>query len=218
MSVWFCIPTSNPDQCSETFAKWRARGYRTAALVCGPERPANANFIMAVNADQYRGWPGATNQLCAALDDPEWIVAGGADMMPDPLHDPLRIAHECTEHFGGTYGVMQPYGDRYGAMDPDPPLACVSPWMGREWRRRANRGKGPLCQSYFHFYADGELLDVATAAGRLWLRPELTQYHDHWTRRGGEQPPHMNLASTRAEADKKMYLDRKRAGFPDAMP
>ena len=43
----------------------------------------------------------------------DWVVTGGDDMWPEKGQAPETIAEECREHFGGTWGVMQPTGDRW---------------------------------------------------------------------------------------------------------
>ena len=95
-----------------------------------------------------------------------------------------------------TFGVMQATGDRWGenepwarAQFPDAPAyidrICGSPWIGREFARRMNQGKGPFWREYFHMFADEELQCVAQRLGVLWQRRDLTHHHEHPRRSAG---------------------------------
>jgi hypothetical protein len=70
--------------------------------------------------NSYNGWARSVNLLIQDLlftsyhDTPDWFVTGGDDYLPDPTHHPDQIAAELTDHFKGTFGVMQPTGDRWG--------------------------------------------------------------------------------------------------------
>ena len=131
----------------------------------------------------YQGWPWATNLLLRHVHwlspGTPWLIAGGDDMDPEPEAAPEEIARQCEAHFGGTYGVMQPTGDRWG-VNPDHPnpamrsayidRVCGSAWIGREFARRVNQGKGPLWPEYKHMFVDEELQGVAQKLGVLWQR------------------------------------------------
>lgn len=136
-----------------------------------------------------------------------------------------------------TFGVMQPTGDRFGESpnDPNPAMrgayidrVAGSPWMGREWCKRINQGRGPLWPEYFHMGADEELQAIATKLGVLWQRPELLHHHAHWGRpREGERmapsermPEFLKRANSGEEwaAYKNLFAERKAAGFPGAEP
>ena len=127
-----------------------------------------------------------------------------------------------------TFGVMQPTGDRWGAdepwakaMFPDAPAyidrICGSPWIGREFARRMNQGKGPFWPEYRHMFADEELQCVAQRMGVLWQRPDLTHFHDHPRRDGVSRTPDFAqeiYSAPHWEASKKLFESRKAAGFP----
>jgi hypothetical protein len=206
MSVVFAIPVAvdDIDRAGQTFRLWRRQGYQTAALIDGDEAPGNCD---AVIRRPYEGWAWAVNRLCTTLQEFEWIVTGGADVLPDPTRTADGIEAECYDHFGGTYGVMQPVGDPYGALGNL--SACVSPWLGKQWRERH-----PLHEGYWHFWADTELAAVAGSRGRLWWNHEITQRHDHWARKRRERPRHLDRAVERHAADKALFELRKSAGFP----
>lgn len=221
MQPIFAIPTANPRQCSESFAAWRAMGYRTVALIDGDTRHEQIeNAESVIHVPVYRGWAWAVNYLCSVLNY-EWLVTGGDDTWPDPVKRADEIAAECTIHFGGsTFGVMQPTGDPWA---PDGEIraaerVCGSPWIGWEFAWRWNGGKGPLVEEYGHFFADEELQLTAQAAGRLWQRRDLTHEHRHWSRAGGERPAYLARAAAGHGRDQEIFETRRRAGFPGHNP
>lgn len=246
MSVWYCIPSARTD--GGTLREWKARGYKLAVWrdSLAPVLDIDAFYIV----DEYPGYAKAVNQLVreAMRVDPscEWFVTGGDDVSPDLAHSPEEIAAQLNEHFTcapglpgtcgkcRTWGVVQFTGDRWGADEPwaqkNWPQApayidriCGSPWMGREFCRRANAGKGPLCEDYSHMYVDEHLQEYAKHLGILWQRRDLIQYHHHALRGGKPQsslPPHLKC---RYEGDhfktSKAILDRhKAAGFAGLEP
>jgi hypothetical protein len=183
-----------------------------------------------------------------ALDSEcDWIVGGGDDTDPDLAHAAEKIARQCSEHFanmpspiksdGSTpeawnnpaFGVMQPTGDRWGenepwarAAFPDAPAyidrICGSPWIGREFARRVNQGKGPFWREYFHMFADEELQNVAARLGLLWQRRDLIHFHEHPMREGrmATQADWQKeiYSSEHWQASKTLFESRKAAGFP----
>jgi hypothetical protein len=209
--VYYAIPTANPDKCAATFAKWRAMGYRTAALIDGPFVPV-VNADLTVHVDKYEGYAHAVNILCERLADVDWLITGGDDVFPDRTKRADEIAAECTAHFGGTFGVMQPAGDKYGALEDK--SAAVSPWLGRDFRQRVNGGNGPYWEDYRHFYSDTELAAVATRLGCMWWRDEIVQFHDHWIRKGERVPEHLVKWQNNPIVSKPLFERRRAAGFP----
>lgn len=127
-----------------------------------------------------------------------------------------------------TLGVMQATGDRWGenepwlrAQFPDAPAyidrICGSPWIGREFARRMNQGKGPFWPEYFHMFADEELQCVAQRMGVLWQRRDLTHHHEHPRRDGVPRTPDFAgeiYSSEHWQASKLLFDSRKNAGFP----
>lgn len=194
----------------------------------------------------YAGWGASINTLIQEimLYDPsaEWFVGGGDDTDPDATKTANEIARQCSDEFrerhieatGETFnihptlGVMQPTGDRWGAeepwakaMFPDAPAyidrLCGSPWIGREFARRANRGAGPFWPEYKHMFADEELQEVAKRLGVLWQRPDLTHHHEHARRDGVSRTPDFATEIYSAPhwaASKALFESRKAAGFP----
>jgi hypothetical protein len=155
--------------------------------------------------EQWSGWPTVTNYLCqaAVASGVSICVIGGDDISPDPSHPASEIAASFLKRFPDLYGVMQPTGDPYG----DTGRAAVSAWVGAEFVRR----HGPLHSGYHHYYADRELADLARSKGVYWEAPEYTQYHDHWTRNGGQKPSGGGEAH---KHDRLLYETRSRKGLP----
>jgi hypothetical protein len=107
-------------------------------------------------------------------------VIGGDDTEPDPNHVPEDIALDCEEHFGGTFGVMQPTGDRWadGSID----RIAGSAWMGRDWCLTANKGAGPLYPEFQHMHVDEALKGAAEKMRVYWMRRDLVHLHRHFMR------------------------------------
>lgn len=134
-----------------------------------------------------------------------------------------------------TFGIMQPTGDRWGD-DPASRIRygadrgayidriCGSPWMGREWCRRAYQGNGPMFDGYHHFYADEELQEVAIGLGVLWQRRDLIQLHRHWGRKpgGADESDVPEFYRSNVSPDwgpaGALFRERKAAGFPGSQP
>ena len=226
MSVWFATPSKRPVAEAEAcIAKWIERGYQ-AVVQRDPGDGVLANCLTV--ARPYQGYSEAVNFLCSlVLGDIEaiWIVTGGDDTDPDPNHTAERIAAECTGHFSGTLGVMQPTGDRWQEEDgratwPDQPAAidriCGSPWMGREFVARAYGGHGPMWPEYWHMFNDEELQNVAIKLGILWQRRDIIHMHNHWMKLGKQIPDFLVRANSMENWNKThaLFLARKAAGWP----
>ena len=196
MSVWYAIPSKRND--GGTLPLWRARGYKTAVWRDTADGTIDADLVLI---GEYPGYAKAVNALSAEIleryPETQWIVTGGDDIEPDGNNTPEMIAEECSQYFGGTFGVMQPTGDRWGA-DPKQPnhigsayadRVCGSPWMGAEWCRRAHGGLGPLWPEFRHMFVDEALQYAAVQLNLLWQRPDLVQFHRHWARGQGAKCP-----------------------------
>lgn len=238
MSVWFCIPSCRPaSEAKACLDRWRAMGYKIAILRQG--EPIEADLVIPTG--EYLGWARSTNILARQVlrrdRECDWVVGGGDDYWPaenywpDPLHSSKSIAEQCETYFAeGTYGVMQATGDKWG----DSPSARItygedrgaildrvagSPWMGREWCERSYLGNGPMWDGYFHMFADEELCNVAEKQGVYWRRPDLTQYHDHYSRKLGVEPSASEIyAQSEWNTSYEMFQNRKVKGFPGSEP
>ncbi len=243
MSVWYCIPSIRPN--GGTIPLWRERGYKVAALRQGDL----IDCELLIPTGEYRGWANSVNILAKAVVemDPtaEWIVTGGDDYEPDMSREPHQIGAECCVHFfngmtaaSDTWGVMQPTGDRWGdsiatrkqyGEDRGAYLDRIagSPWMGREWVKRAYGGNGPMHAGYRHMYADEELKEVAEKLGVYWPRRDIVQLHRHWGRIAGEEfgriedcPDFLLPVNTPQHwhESQKLFIERKAAGWPGHEP
>lgn len=244
MSTWLCIPSKRPvAEAQACIDQWRKRGYLTAIWRDAGDAPVECDLMLS---GEYPGYANAVNALCAeAIErDPEamWLVTGGDDTEPDPNHTADEIARECSEHFeqsfwkapcellegmpidrARTFGVMQPTGDRWGEDKSGSAYIdriCGSPWMGREWCLRANRGTGPLWHEFHHMFVDEHLFEVAKKYGVLWQRRDLIHMHHQWQREGGKMPKFLEQVSGRQHWSRyqNLFNRMKAAGFPESEP
>ncbi len=248
MSVFLCLPSKRPPaEALKPLRDWRERGYHVIIQRDPGEADLELQKLVRVVERPYAGYAEAVNHLTriALGEGAEWVVCAGDDMYPDPHKDAETIAEECCmyfgasipgcercDHSGDTFGVMQPTGDRWLVNGPGtkPGSECVagSPWMGREWCRRINQGRGPLWEEYFHCGEDEELQEVAIKYGVFWQRPDLTHHHYHWGRpKEGESIAHSNrMPEFLARANslhewtkmKRLLAERKAAGWPGTEP
>ncbi len=213
--VWFAIPSANPELCRRTLPAWREMGYRVAVLQNRHRADLPADEVLWV--DEYPGWAQSVNILCREVvpGAAPFVVSGGDDMLPDPETDAPAIAEQTLGHFGGTFGVMQPMGDELlGSRQ-----FCGSPWLGRDWIRRAYSGRGPLNGAYRHNWADADLFWVARCYGRLQIREDLVQRHEHFTRTGDQPPEYWTDAvDCHDRHDVQLFLSRCWGAFPGAAP
>ena len=206
-------------------------GYKLAVYRDTGAEPIKAH--LKVDGD-YPGYAVAMNQLTQYVMelDPscEWCVVGADDILPDPNHMAETIAAQCTMHFSGTFGCMQPTGDRWGSDASMPNCrpdrvayidrVCGSPWLGREFVMTMYEGNGPYFPAYSHMGVDEELQEVAEMLGVLWQRPDLTHLHNHWARERRKMPDYLKEANSPQHwnAYKRIFETRKAQGFPGARP
>ncbi len=215
----YALPSANPDMAALHLSNWVAQGYR---VIVGQDRvryapPAGVEVFLLGSA--YLGYARSVAFMIANVIPREApvVVFGGDDMDPDPHKTAAQIAAEYVARFPNLEGIMQPTGD---PMDGTKRI-CGSPWVGRLWLDTANNGDGPFHPGYFHCYSDEELFDVSTAAGKLQQRDDLTQRHDHWTRRGltAEQvAPIHGPIQDHWQQDKDLYQRRRASLYPGAVP
>ena len=214
MSVWFVVPSARADgDCRVHLGRWLSQGYKIALWRNGTNRhdtSASDYTHLELNTAGYYGWGPSVNVLSRVVFeiDPacNFIVTGGDDTDPDMNHSPEEIEADCLAHFGGTFGVLQNTGDRWGAdepwakaMFPDAPAyidrICGSPWIGRSFAERAHSGAGPFHPDFFHMFADESLLEYAKMLGVLWQRRDLIHFHDHPRRDGIPRTPDFAAAT-----------------------
>lgn len=205
LAVW---PTVNMERSEGLAAKWKDQGYDTAVLIEMDHTFSNVDHKL-VNTT-WQGFPVAVNRACHTFKDQyEVIVIIGDDILPDPNHRANDILEAFLAHFHGSYGIMQPTGDKFGCYD----IACISPWIGSDY---IDTRPGPYHTGYYHYYSDAELQDVATMYGCFQQRDDLIQYHDHWSRNKLQRPKYLEPALGHYPLDKQLYHTRKRNNFPGA--
>lgn len=226
MSVFLCVPSKKAaPEAQAVIERWRTRGYKTAIWRDVGDAAIECDLMLT---GEYPGYARSMNALAseALKRGAQWCILAGDDIDPDPTHDPAEIARECAEHFGGTFGVMQPTGDRWGA-DRRQPNFCGSAyidrvagsaWCGAEFCRRMYGGGGPLWAGWHHMFVDQELQEVAEMLGIFWQRPELIQMHNHWGRTGGRMPEYLKRANAEFNTAGALFADRKAARFPGHEP
>jgi len=181
VSVWAIAPSIRPN--GGTLPTWKAAGYRVAVLRQGEPFP---EADITIPTDRYLGWAKSINILAKVVLEQDtacdWVVNANDDTLPDPNHTPQEIADQCTAHFGGTFGVMQPTGDL--ALWPASRIDTFagSPWMGREWCRRSFGGHGPVWDEFVHMHGDQHLWCCAVKLGIYWDLPDLIHQHNHCQR------------------------------------
>lgn len=231
MSVWLTIPSAKAGLASqECIDAWAAQGYRTAVFRDAGSEHVNCDMLVM---GEYGGYAKAVNDLISRVmcedKSAQWFIPAGDDIFPDPKRNASEIEAELADHFGGTFGVMQPTGDRWGenlALPEGHPhrgayidRVCGSAFIGREFVERTYGGKGPLYPGYFHMFVDEELQAVAEGLGVLWQRRELAHSHRHWQREARGMPSYLVRANSiehwgEAQA---LFKSRKAAGFPGAV-
>ena len=219
--VWAIAPSIRPQ--GGTLPIWKAAGYKVAVLRQGDPFP---EADITVPTETYRGWAKSINFLARFVmnidPEAEWLCVSNDDTLPDQNHTPEEIASQLTEHFGGTFGVMQPTGDF--ALWPGSNILgfAGSPWMGRSWCERAYGGRGPIYDGFRHNWSDQELMEVAVKLGVFWQRPDLLHKHLHVGRDGGQwkweswQKPLNDPGLWQVE--KARFEQRRRDGFPGHEP
>jgi hypothetical protein len=207
------------EEVKEVTREWSERGYGVAL------------WRDEENKEPYPGYAQAVNTLALTIlerfPDCDWIVTGGDDTLPDTSHTADEIAKELSDHFKGTFGVMQPTGDRFagGCID----RIAGSPWLGREWCLKANGGQGPFWPEFTHMFADEALKRSAEKMGVYWARPDLIHFHNHFQRADKSisspavpkpMPPHLAKWNTRQHWDemKAIFQRLEAEDFKSCLP
>lgn len=214
---WVLIPTAMRPHAHGHIIKWRDQGYNVG-LFLDPEPPIHMFGADLVITAKYPGVWKAWNILAKSAIGlgAHVCVLAGDDMDPDPTKSGTEIMEEYIKHFPNLDGVMQPSGDTQG-IDASGLCAaariCGSPWVGQEWIERAYLGRGPVNDDYVAFYADEELLHYATRRGKLWMRPDLTQFHAHWSFGHAPIQDYHQRNQLKWQQDKGLFEFRKAGGF-----
>lgn len=210
-SVWVVMPTACAPHVPATIALWKARGYRVA-LFCDPGKQVSGADLI-VTAEYPGVWNACNVAAHAALGSgADVCLFAGDDMDPDPHHSAEELAAQYLERFPGGFGLMQPCGDPQGENAAR--RICGSAWFGRRWIHEAYEGRGPTNGDYWHYFGDEELACVGEMLGVLWWRPDLTQYHRHWSWGHMPKQPYHTRNQTRWHQDRDLFVRRKAEGFP----
>ena len=222
--VFVVFPSVYPTRAAKSVEKWRAMGYQTGVYL---------NSTTQGDSGAHKEWRGpyngywdACNFMARILTQGEEstgiVVYASDDIDPDPTHTADELSAQFVGHFPNYFGVMQPCGDKQGIDATGKPAAariCGSPWLGREWVRRAFGGMGAVDSRFRQFYGDELLYEVSKKLGVLWMRPDLTQYHYHWSFGHERQQPYQRKNSeAHWQKDKDLFMAEKAAGFPNSEP
>lgn len=184
---------------------------------------------------KYPGYAQSVNAMAKHVlshyPEVDWIVCAGDDTTPDPNKTGDEIADELTSHFWrealgneslDTFGVVQCTGDRWADnLGVIIERIAGSPWLGREWCRRAHAGKGPLWPEFRHMFGDQALMDYAQSLGVFLQRPDLTHYHAHAQRDGKSRPAtHMTEWNSQQhwQESKAIFERLKSTNFAECQP
>lgn len=222
MNVWVCFPSVDVHKASMAKRKWQSRGYKVALFFDADRESVEADRVFF---GRYQGYWNACNLMArdlVASESADIVVFAADDIDPDPNHTAQEIAAQFKEKFPDTFGVMQPAGDVQGMDQSGLPAAariCGSPWLGKEWIRRAYQGKGPTDERYWCFFGDESLKEVAEREKALWMRPDLIHFHRHWSWGHGAQTNYQRRNSTfHWDKDKRFFEQQKAEGFPGSEP
>ena len=208
--VWVVWPGAIPKKSIPLIDAWHDQGYKVAVLVNPPHTHNDLSTADRVIVQkEWKGFATAVNILCHNVPG-DIVVVAGDDMYPDQDKTAQEIATEFQDRFPDLFGVMQPIGDKYGSIES----CAVSPWIGRAFITKVYGGNGPYWEEYVHYYTDEELQAVATQLGVFQQRPDLSHYHDHWSRRKDKRPEYLMKALYAHANDGALFRKRKRAGFP----
>ena len=215
--VAYCVmPTAMAGHVPETLDKWKARGYRLALFADLGKSAPRADILITAK------YPGVWNACNAAAKaafalDADVCVFAGDDMDPDPNFTAQEIAAQYLERFPSGFGLMQPCGDPQGVDAGGKPAAariCGSAWFGRRWVAEAYGGRGPTPGYYWHFYGDEDMAQYAERLGVMWWRPDLQQFHRHWSWGHNKKQDYHEKNQAHWNADQETFRGRKEAGFP----
>lgn len=222
LDVWVLIPTAQKAHVPAQLEKWSNQGYRIGLFVDpGPllDNLPVSMMIMAPYPGVWRAWN--TLSKAAFAQGADVVCLAGDDMDPDPILNAQALAEQYLAHFPGGGGVMQPCGDPQGDKIggwSNAGRICGSPWFGRGWNTFAYRGLGPVNGDYVAFYADEELKIIAEKMNLLWMRPDVTQYHRHWSWRHLPKQPYHDRNQKFWDVDHKLFDARKAQDWPGADP
>lgn len=221
-------PSADRKRGVECARKWIAAGYEPMVMLDEGKHSDTLAEICATfsNTGPWLGYYAHINAIVArAFEKGADLVTCAADDMDPPPQGAQAVAEIYFGRFGREgFGVMQGTGDKQGdrmlipgyehlGMQPNAGRICGSPTFGRGWFERAYGGRGPFHAEYGPFYGDEDLWNVAMKCNALWLNPEVTIFHRHWSWHGGKQPYH-DANQRHWERDKATFERRRAESFP----
>jgi len=210
IDVWAVWPTISPERSRFMIEEWKEFGCKVAILINPPHDHSELlKADMVIGQYQWEGFPVAANILCREVPG-DIVAVVGDDVYPDQDNTAQEVGEEFLQTFPDLNGVMQPIGDKFAWTHK----CAVSPWIGRGFIEKAYEGNGPFWPEYFHYFSDQELQEYAIQLGLFQQREDLTQFHDHWQRKGKNRPQHLKKAERMWKKDKKIFDSRKELKFP----
>jgi len=225
---YVCFPSAKIARGVECANAWVARGYIPVVMLDKPpqdnEWPKfDGGIVMTTPSMPFLGYYKTINSICCMAFEhgADLVTCIGDDQTPDPYKNAQEIAEIYFNRFQDGFGVMQSSGDPQGRDAHGIPAAariCGSPTFGIEWYMRAYGGRGAFCSDYKSFYADEDLWNVAGLCGRLYMNPNLTIFHNHWSWGHMKREDYHERAQQNWTRDKALFFYRKAEGFPGWEP
>lgn len=202
---WAIFPSGNSEAAQVCVNAWRKAGWKVAVLVDEGQPLVDCDLLHY--EPNYSGTAAAYNKLLARIGDWEIVACVNDDMFPNPCS--AADAALVMRALGGNH-VIQATGDWYEAMA----WCCPSPIMDKKFAESMS-GK-PWHEGYYHLFVDEELRTVALHSGRYAEVPTLRIEHRHKSRGHADLLPPEKRAKNNARhaADRQLFEQRKRAGFP----
>lgn len=219
-NVYLLLPVADFSEATKCAWRWTPLGYKVVYLFDtktlkndDPQTLVDQGIIHEfIIVDDYAGWYSSVNFLMSLYSDSfSWCICAGSDMDPENNKLANDIALECTEHFNGTYGIMQPTGDRWDERNglAASERICGSPWIGQELVKKCE-GK-IFSEEFFHYFSDELLREYAIKDNILWQRKDLTHLHRHPNREHRIKPGYLGKTWG---SDQKIFNQIKDSWIP----
>ena len=218
MNHYAVFPSAKEGRAVAAVDAWKAKGYKTLVYMDSPSLKCNADVVSYGAGCEYPGYYRLIGTLArqAFAHGADVVTCMGDDMLP-PEQGAEWVALDYLARFPTGLGIYQGCGDEQGKDETGTPAAariCGSPTFGIEWSNRAYKGAGAFCDVYGSYYGDEDLFNVARRLGLLWLEPQVTILHLHWSF-GHMQIQEYHQRNQRGwERDQRIFFTRKAAGFP----
>lgn len=221
LKPWVCFPSAKEEKAQACARKWRAQGYQVACYYDEGKVGSAGDINYQGQFPGYYGIIGWLSGKCFEYGA-DVVTCIGDDMDPDPNLTGPKIAEMYLNRFPDGFGILQACGDPQGVDATGKPAAariCGSPTFGIGWQKRAYGGSGPFWAAYHSFYGDEDLWHVASILGVLWLNPNLTFMHRHWSW-GHHHPEEYQKRNSEQHwlLDQQLFFQRKASGFPSHEP